>query len=88
MLADLHAEHLSMVKMKQLTRKYFWWPGLHKEIEETVKLCTVCQESDKAPASPQPASWSWPGGAWKRLHIDFAGAYLGKMFLSCGRRLF
>ena len=24
LLADLHAEHLGMVKMKQLARKYFW----------------------------------------------------------------
>lgn len=37
LLKDLHAEHLGMVKMKQLARKYMWWPKLDKEIEETVK---------------------------------------------------
>ena len=26
LLKDLHAEHLGMVKMKQLARKYLWWP--------------------------------------------------------------
>lgn len=81
LLKDLHAEHLGMVKMKQLARKYLWWPGLDKEIEETVKLCTACQEAAKSPASSQPASWSWPGGPWKRLHLDFAGPYQGKTFL-------
>ena len=81
LLKDLHAEHLGMVKMKQLARKYMWWPKLDKEIEETVKACTSCQEAAKSPASSQPASWSWPGGPWKRLHLDFAGPYLGKMFL-------
>ena len=81
LLKDLHAEHLGMVKMKQLARKYMWWPKLDKEIEETVKACTSCQEAAKTPASSQPASWSWPGGPWKRLHLDFAGPYLGRMFL-------
>ena len=28
-LADLHTENLGMVKMKQLTRVYFWWPELN-----------------------------------------------------------
>jgi len=45
LLRDIHAEHLGMVKMKQLTPKYLWWPGPDKEIEETVKLCAACQES-------------------------------------------
>ena len=81
LLKDLHAEHLGMVKMKQLARKYLWWPRLDKEIEETVKLCTACQETAKAPPSSQRASWSWPAGPWKRLHLDFAGPYQGKTFL-------
>ena len=81
LLKYLHAEHLGMVKMKQLARRYLWWPGLDKEIEETVKLCHSCQEAAKAPPAPNPASWSWPGGPWKRLHLDFAGPYLSKMYL-------
>ena len=79
LLADLHAERLGMVKMKQLARKYFWWPGLEKQIEGTVRLCPACQESAKSPASASAASW--PGEPWKRLHVDFAGPYVGKMFL-------
>ena len=81
LLKDLHSEHLGMVKMKQLVKRYLWWPGLDKEIEETVKLCHSCEEGAKAPPAPNPASWSWPGGPWKRLHLDFAGPYLSKMYL-------
>ena len=81
LLKDLYAEHLGMVKMKQLARKYLWWPRLDKEIEETVKLCTACQETAKAPPSSQRASWSWPAGPWKPLHLDLAGPYHGKTFL-------
>ncbi|CAB4007683.1 Retrovirus-related Pol poly from transposon [Paramuricea clavata] len=81
LLKDLHAEHFGIVKMKQLARKYLWWPKLDKEIEETVKSCMACQEEAKSPNASQQASWSWPGGPWKRIHIDYAGPYLGKMFL-------
>jgi len=81
LLNDLHAEHMGMVKMKRLARRYMWWPKIDQEIEEVVKACSACQEAAKAPSSSQQASWSWPGGPWKRLHLDFAGPYLGKMFL-------
>ena len=80
-MADLHAEQLGMVKMKQLAGKYFSWPGLDKQIEETVKLSPVCQESAISPASTPTASWSWAGRPWKRLQVDFAGPYLVKMVL-------
>ena len=26
-------------------------------------------------------SWAWPSAPWQRLHIDFAGPFIGKMFL-------
>ena len=80
-MKDLHAEHIGIVKMKQLARKYFWWPKLDVKIEETVKSCTACQEAVKSPPSSQQTSWSCPGGLWKRIHLDFARPYLGKMFI-------
>ena len=51
LLRDLHAEHLSRVKIKQLTRKYLWWPRIDIEIKEIIKLCAACQEAAKPPAS-------------------------------------
>lgn len=48
------------------------------EIENLVRLCTVCQESR---ASPPTAPWTWPSEPWTRLHHNFAGPYLGKMYL-------
>ncbi|CAM1309442.1 Uncharacterised protein g5157 [Pycnogonum litorale] len=67
--------------MKQLARVYFWWPKLYSEIETIARECSSCQESAKLPSSPKVVSWSWPTGPWKRLHVDFAGPFLGKMFL-------
>ena len=25
--------------------------------------------------------WEWPGRPWSRLHVDYAGPFMGKMFL-------
>lgn len=81
LLNDLHTEHLGIVKTKQLARKYMWWPLIDRDIENKVKECLVCQETAKKPSETQQAKWSWPAGPWKRLHLDFAGPYEGKMFL-------
>ena len=81
LLQDLHMEHFGIVKMKQLARRYLWWPGLDEDIELSVKSCRSCEENAKDPKKEKTAMWSWPAGPWKRLHIDFAGPFQGKMFL-------
>ena len=78
---DLHAEYQGMVKMKQLARRYMWWPNIDRDIEQIVRACEMCQENAKSPTSATTASSSWPMGPWKRLHLDFAGPFFGKMFL-------
>ena len=80
LLRDLHSEHSGIVRMKRLARKYIWWPRLDSDIEETVSSCHICQSQAKCPPKVH-GTWTWPSGPWKRLHIDFAGPYLGKMFL-------
>ena len=80
LLNDLHFEHAGSVRMKRLARRYLWWPRLDKEIEETVAQCTECQAHARMPAKDY-GNWSWPTGPWQRLHIDYAGPFMGKMFL-------
>ena len=80
-LAELHVGHPGMSKMKALSRMYVWWPGLDQDIEKAVKMCNDCQENQgNTPGVPlQP--WSWPSQPWSRIHIDYAGPFLGTMFL-------
>ena len=80
-LTELHVGHPGMSKMKALSRMYVWWPGLDQDIEKAVKMCNDCQENKgNTPGVPlQP--WSWPSQPWSRIHIDYAGPFLGTMFL-------
>ena len=56
---------LLFLGMSKISRSYVWWP----------KLNQTCQQlRPTAPLHP----WEYP---WDRLHIDFAGPFMGHMFL-------
>ncbi|XP_039298111.1 uncharacterized protein K02A2.6-like [Nilaparvata lugens] len=67
--------------MKGKTRFQVWWPGLDKDLEEHVKHCTACQENRNRDVEMPLFSWTLPTEVWSRIHIDFAGPFLGKMWL-------
>ena len=79
-LKSLHANHPGITRMKAIARSYFWWIGLDKAIEELGKSCQSCQANQANPAAAPLHPWIWPDTPWKRIHVDFAGPYLGHMF--------
>nr|XP_033495922.1 uncharacterized protein K02A2.6-like [Epinephelus lanceolatus] len=81
MMEQLHQSHPGMSRMKGLARSYMWWPHMDNDIENKVKSCTTCQEHRKAPACAPLHPWEWPEKPWRRLHIDYAGPFMDKMFL-------
>ena len=46
-----------------------------------MKTCHVCQESRPTPAAAPLHPWEWPSQPWSRIHLDYAGPFLGHMFL-------
>ena len=80
-LTDLHRSHPGVVRMKCIARSYFWWPGLDQDIETLVKECKPCQQEKPSPPAAPLHPWIWPATPWKRVHVDFAGPFQGKMFL-------
>lgn len=81
MLEQLHAGHSGIVKMKEIARSYFWWPGLDKQIEHMAKSCSACHKTRNNPPAAPLHPWDFPQDPWYRIHIDFAGPFEDKMFL-------
>ena len=75
----LHDSHPSIVRMKGIARSHVWWPKMDQALEKRVKNCSTCQEHWKMPAPLHP--WEWPSRPWTRIHIDYVGPFMGKMFL-------
>ena len=40
-----------------------------------------CQTHKNRPSSAPLHPWEWPNRPWSRLHVDYAGPFLGRMFL-------
>ena len=81
MLDELHVGHIGIVKMKELSRSFFWWPELDSDIEQLARKCSGCQIHQKAPPKASLHPWEWPSAPREWIHIDFAGPFLGHMFL-------
>ena len=80
-LQQLHHGHIGITRMKALGRSYFWWPKLDADIEAIVKRCVKCQEHRNSPPPAPLHPWQWPSKPRQRLHVDYAGPFMGHMFL-------
>ncbi|XP_017466631.1 PREDICTED: uncharacterized protein K02A2.6-like, partial [Rhagoletis zephyria] len=79
-LTLLHEGHWGKERMKQLARRYVWFPGIDKQIENVHATCAICQASANLPKQ-EYSPWPEPSGPWERLHLDFAGPYFNRMWL-------
>uniref|UniRef100_A0A8C2FFT4 Gypsy retrotransposon integrase-like protein 1 n=2 Tax=Cyprinus carpio TaxID=7962 RepID=A0A8C2FFT4_CYPCA len=80
-LQEVHIAHPGVSRMKSLARAYVWWPNMDRDIEDKVQHCKECQENQKMPPPVPLQPWEWPSRPWSRLHVDFAGPFMGRMFL-------
>ena len=60
---------------------YLWWTGLEDAIERKFLRCEDCQLQSAAPAAAPSHLWEWPDRPWSRIHADYAGPFMGSMFL-------
>ena len=68
-----HHGHQGIVRTKKLVREHVWFPGIDKEVEETIANCRECQvNTDKFQLQPLQMS-PMPNGPWSELSIDLFG---------------
>lgn len=79
-LKQLHTGHPGIVRMKALARCYVYWPNIDKDIAQTVKECSTCAAVAPAPVKAPLSSWPVPDRPWSRIHVDYAGPFLGHMY--------
>jgi transposase InsO family protein len=79
-LRILHTNHLGLNRMKQIARKYVYWQGLNKDVENFVKQCESCQILRKDDQKKVYGKWPEVTCPFERIHMDFFH-FKGKTFL-------
>ena len=54
---------------------------MDREIKQAAKGFTGCQQTQNNPKTAPLHAWEWPARPWQCIHVDFAGPFLGTMFL-------
>lgn len=80
-LQELHEGHPGIMRMKSLARLHVWWPKLDQSIASVVRDCAKCQLTRNKPQIAPLHPWDWPDTPWQRIHIDFDGPFVNKIFL-------
>ena len=80
-LQELHEGHPGIVRMKSLAQLHVWWPKLDQSIASVVRDCAKCQLTRNKPQIASLHPWDWPDTPWQRIHIDFDGPFVNKIFL-------
>ena len=76
----LHSNHIGIVKMKEVARKYVYWQGIDDDIKNHVKSCVSCQVTQKDKSCKQYNPMTTTSFPFERIHIDFF-YFEGKQFL-------
>ena len=77
---ELNETHPRICKVESLARSYVWWPNMESTLQNKVRTCNHCQIHRKSPPEAPLHPWEWPSRPWERVHIDYAGPFLGTMF--------
>ncbi|KAJ4745738.1 polyprotein [Rhynchospora pubera] len=72
-----YALHPGGVKMYHDLRKYFWWPGMKKEVARFVEKCLICQQvkADRKKSAGLLQTLRRPKGKFESITMDFVSGF-------------
>ena len=76
----LHSTHVGRSAMKAVARSYVWWPGIDHDIDQLVQSCSECAVHSNTMPKTVDHPWVRSYKPWQRIHVDFAGEFLGKFW--------
>ncbi|XP_022178138.1 uncharacterized protein K02A2.6-like [Myzus persicae] len=81
-LRYLHIEHGNPIKLIGLALSYHvYWPSIDEDIFKLTKHCHRCIAINRAPCKAHVSCWKVPTEPWERIHIDYAGPFMKRLFL-------
>ena len=69
-LEKLHHGHQGLIKCRERAKSSVWWPGLSKELKNTVISCQVCRELKRTQQKEPLISTPLPDRPWQRIALD------------------
>ncbi|KAK6490724.1 hypothetical protein HHUSO_G5370 [Huso huso] len=66
----LHDGHYGITKCRERAKMSVWWPGIGKEIQNTIQACKVCQEAKPTQHREPLMTTPLPDRPWKRVGAD------------------
>ena len=76
----IHATHPGISCSKEIAHSIVWWPRVTKDVEAAVRRCEPCQLAANRPKRAKYSPWPAPQKPWDRVHLDYAGPFLGHHF--------
>ncbi|XP_059222702.1 uncharacterized protein K02A2.6-like [Stomoxys calcitrans] len=88
-LNEPYRSHFELVKTKALARSYIWWPGLDKDIENSIKNCLQSQKLQSSAKKSSLISWVpndsvWICGSLQEITTAFTVSTLRELFSRYG----
>ena len=82
----IHQNHSGISWMKSVAQSYIWcmhgqsWTNVASYIWKILHFLSKCKGKPLRSSVAPLHLWVWPAKPWQRIHVDFAGPFIGKMF--------